>query len=88
MLGRRLALTAILMLTLVCDDSPRGQTPRFAIDVTWEGSKSCFYPLSPPFTLNGIPAGTRKLRFTMTDLEKMASVTYFAFQDGTRKGRS
>ena len=57
MLGRRLALTAILMLMLVCDDSQRAQTPRFAVDVTWDGSKSCFDPQSPPFTLSGVPAG-------------------------------
>ena len=69
MLGRRLALTAILILMLVCDDSPRAQTPRFAVDVTWEGSKSCFDPQSPPFTLSGVPAGTRHLRFAMKDLD-------------------
>ena len=69
MLGRRLALTAILILMLVCDDSPRAQTPSFAVDVTWEGSKSCFDPQSPPFTLSGIPAGTRHLRFAMKDLD-------------------
>jgi phosphatidylethanolamine-binding protein (PEBP) family uncharacterized protein len=57
------------MLMLVCDDSPRAQTPRFAVDVTWDGSKSCFDPQSPPFTLSGVPAGTRELRFTMADLD-------------------
>ena len=69
MLGRRLALTAFLILMLVCDDSPRAQTPRFAVDVIWEGSKFCFDPQSPPFTLSGIPAGTRQFHFAMKDLD-------------------
>ena len=69
MLGRRFALAAILLLMLVCDDPPRAQTPHFAVDVIWKGSKSCFDPQSPPFTLSGIPAGTRQFRFDMKDLD-------------------
>ena len=33
------------------------------------GVKSCFDPQSPPFTLSGVPAGTRHLRFAMKDLD-------------------
>jgi Phosphatidylethanolamine-binding protein len=33
------------------------------------GSKSCFDPQSPPFTLSAVPAGTRQLRFAMKDLD-------------------
>jgi hypothetical protein len=42
---------------------------RFAVDVTWAGSKSCFDPQSPPFTLNGVPPGTQRLHFAMKDLD-------------------
>ena len=62
-------LVMVLLLMLVCDGRPYAQVPGFSVDVTWARSKACFDPQSPPFTLNGIPAGTRKLRFTMTDLD-------------------
>src|SRR5690348_17118382 len=41
----------------------------FAADFTWEGTASCFDPKSPPFTLSGVPAGTKRLRFVMKDLD-------------------
>ena len=67
-------LVMVLLLMLVCDGHRYAQVPGFSVDVTWAGSKSCFDPQSPPFPLNGIPAGTRKLRFTMTDLDAPNSV--------------
>ena len=42
---------------------------KFAVDFTWEGTASCFDPKSPPFSLNGVPAGTKVLRFAMKDLD-------------------
>ena len=42
---------------------------KFAVDFTWEGTASCFDPKSPPFTLSGIPAGTKRVRFVMKDLD-------------------
>jgi phosphatidylethanolamine-binding protein (PEBP) family uncharacterized protein len=66
---RFLVLPAMLVLMLGCDVASRAQIPRFAVDVTWEGSKACFDPQSPPFTLSGVPAATRQLRFTMKDLD-------------------
>ena len=65
---RRL-LVVVLLLTLVWGGHPYAQVPGFSVDVTWAGSKACFDPQSPPFTLSGIPPGTRQLRFTMTDLD-------------------
>jgi hypothetical protein len=62
-------LSAALLLFLLCDGRPHAQTQGFAVDVTWEGSKSCFDPQSPPFTLSGVPPGTKQLRFTMIDLD-------------------
>jgi hypothetical protein len=59
---RRLALEAILVLVLAGGEA-RAQTPRFVVDVTWEGPKSCFDPQSPPFALNGVPPATWQLRF-------------------------
>jgi phosphatidylethanolamine-binding protein (PEBP) family uncharacterized protein len=41
----------------------------FSVAFTWDGTKSCFDPQSPPFTLSGVPPETKTLRFTMKDLE-------------------
>jgi phosphatidylethanolamine-binding protein (PEBP) family uncharacterized protein len=56
-------------MMLVYEGSLHAQMSRFAADVTWAGSKSCFDPQSPPFTLNGVPPGTRRLHFAMKDLD-------------------
>ena len=66
----RRVLVMVLLLMLVCGGHPYAQTTLgFSVDVTWAGSKACFDPQSPPFTLSGIPPGTRQLRLTMTDLD-------------------
>jgi phosphatidylethanolamine-binding protein (PEBP) family uncharacterized protein len=65
----RPVLVMVLLLMLLCGGHPYAQVPAFSVDVTWAGSKACFDRQSPPFTLSGIPLGTRKLRFTMTDLD-------------------
>ena len=77
----RRVLVMVLLLTLICDGHPYAQVPGFSVDVTWAGSKACFDPQSPPFTLSGIPPGTRKLGFAMTDLDapdsSMAVAQYY-----------
>ena len=45
------------------------QTPGFGVDFSWEGTAACFDPKSPPFTLSGVPAGTKRLAFVMKDLD-------------------
>ena len=45
------------------------QFTRFAVDFTWEGTAPCFDPKSPPFSVSGVPAGTKALRFVMKDLD-------------------
>ncbi len=45
------------------------QVPAFSVDFTWQGTASCFDPKSPPFSLGGVPAGTKRLRFAMQDLD-------------------
>ena len=66
---QRVLVVALLVMMLVCEGSLRAQMSRFAVDVTWAGSKSCFDPQSPPFTLNGVPPGTQRLHFAMKDLD-------------------
>jgi hypothetical protein len=53
---------AIAMLVLTGSAISQVQS-KFAVDFTWEGTAKCFDPKSPPFSLSGVPAGTRVLRF-------------------------
>jgi phosphatidylethanolamine-binding protein (PEBP) family uncharacterized protein len=73
------AVATTLVPVLFCGRSPHAQAARFAGDVTWDGTKSCFDPQSPPFTMSGVPAGTKQLRFAMKDLD----APNFAHGDGT-----
>jgi phosphatidylethanolamine-binding protein (PEBP) family uncharacterized protein len=45
------------------------QSESFSVDFSWSGTGSCFDPQSPPFSLRGVPVGTRQLKFMMTDLD-------------------
>lgn len=45
------------------------QTAGFGVDFSWDGTAACFDPKSPPFTLSGVPAGTKRLKFVMKDLD-------------------
>ena len=45
------------------------QSAAFLVDFTWEGTASCFEPQSPPFSINGVPQGTKTLEFEMKDLD-------------------
>ena len=42
---------------------------KFGADFTWEGTASCFDTKSPPFSVSGVPAQTKVLRFAMKDLD-------------------
>jgi phosphatidylethanolamine-binding protein (PEBP) family uncharacterized protein len=65
--GRRLS-AAMAVLVLTGGALSHAQS-KFAVDFTWAGTASCFDPKSPPFSLNGVPAGTKVLRFAMKDLD-------------------
>lgn len=69
MLSRTVSTVAILAWILAYNDPLCAQIQGFAVDVTWAGSKPCFDPQSPPYSLSGVPAGTRQLRFNMKDLD-------------------
>jgi len=45
------------------------QTAGFSVDFSWSGTSSCFDPRSPPFTLSGVPAGTKQLTLAMKELD-------------------
>jgi phosphatidylethanolamine-binding protein (PEBP) family uncharacterized protein len=61
------AISAVLVVT--CSHPLHAQSATFAVDVTWQGTASCFDPQSPPFALSSVPGGTKVLRFTMKDLD-------------------
>jgi hypothetical protein len=61
---------AIVALAVVAASSPASaQAPSFGVDVSWDGTAACFDPKSPPFTLSGVPTGTKRLTFVMKDLD-------------------
>jgi phosphatidylethanolamine-binding protein (PEBP) family uncharacterized protein len=62
----RFCIASVLVLigTGVADSQSR-----FAVDFTWAGTTACFDPKSPPFSLSGVPAGTKTLTFAMQDLD-------------------
>lgn len=64
---RRLGV-ALAALTLTGGAMAHAQS-NFAVNFTWEGTASCFDPKSPPFSVTGVPAGTKMLKFTMKDLD-------------------
>jgi phosphatidylethanolamine-binding protein (PEBP) family uncharacterized protein len=67
MLKRLFAISAVLVA--VCGNSLHAQSSSFAVDFRWQGTASCFDPKSPPFSLSGVPDGTKVLRFSMKDLD-------------------
>jgi len=63
-------MAAIALSLLLVGASPLlAQAPSFSADFSWSGTNSCFDPKSPPFTLSGVPAGTKQLVFAMKDLD-------------------
>jgi len=67
MLRQLFAISALL--SLMCGNSLHAQSPDFSVNFTWQGTASCFDPKSPPFSLSGVPGGTKLLRFSMKDLD-------------------
>lgn len=65
MIKQLIAAVAVLLLA----GGTMAHAQSFAVDFTWEGTAKCFDPKSPPFTLSGVPAGTRVLKFQMRDLD-------------------
>jgi hypothetical protein len=63
-------LWAVAAAAVLAGSSPAAaQVPAFGVDFSWAGTASCFDPTSPPFSLTGVPAGTKRLRFVMKDLD-------------------
>ncbi|HXP73434.1 MAG TPA: YbhB/YbcL family Raf kinase inhibitor-like protein [Stellaceae bacterium] len=63
-------LWTILAVGALAVPSPlHAQSSGFSVDFSWEGTAACFDPKSPPFSLNGVPAGTKRLAFAMKDLD-------------------
>jgi phosphatidylethanolamine-binding protein (PEBP) family uncharacterized protein len=68
--AKPLRLWPILAVVALAGSSPvHAQAPALTIDFTWQGTAACFDPKSPPFSLSGVPAGTKRLRFAMKDLD-------------------
>jgi phosphatidylethanolamine-binding protein (PEBP) family uncharacterized protein len=64
------AASAVVVLAILAGSGPAGaQAPGFSVDFSWEGTAACFDPKSPPFTVAGVPAGTKQLKFAMKDLD-------------------
>ncbi len=61
--------TIVTVVAVAGSSSAAAQAPTFSVDFTWQGTASCFDPKSPPFALSGVPAGTKRLRFAMKDLD-------------------
>jgi phosphatidylethanolamine-binding protein (PEBP) family uncharacterized protein len=57
------------LFVLLAGAAAQAQSASFAVDFTWEGTAKCFDPKSPPFSLRGVPPGTKALRFAMKDLD-------------------
>ncbi len=65
---QKLTAIALVLAALGCA-SAQAQSPGFTVGFTWQGTASCFDPQSPPFSLAGVPPGTKQLKFSMKDLE-------------------
>jgi phosphatidylethanolamine-binding protein (PEBP) family uncharacterized protein len=57
-------LAAVLGLAMV---AAPGEAKAFSARFSWAGIPAC-EKISPAFELSGVPAGTKQLRFAMTDL--------------------
>ena len=66
---RKLFLVIAAVLGVTCGTSLHAQPSAFAVDFTWQGTTSCLDPKSPPFSLTGVPDGTKVLKFSMKDLD-------------------
>jgi phosphatidylethanolamine-binding protein (PEBP) family uncharacterized protein len=64
---RLFAISAALLATIA--NPLHAQSNQFAANFTWQDTASCFDPKSPPFSVSGVPAETKTLRFSMKDLD-------------------
>ena len=62
-------VAASAVLSAVACNAVHAQSSVFAVNFTWDGTAQCFDPKSPPFSLSGVPSGTKVLRFVMKDLD-------------------
>jgi phosphatidylethanolamine-binding protein (PEBP) family uncharacterized protein len=62
-------LCAVSVIFVLAGGVTADAQPTFAVDFTWQGTGSCFDAQSPPFSVTGVPAGTKRLTFTMKDLD-------------------
>jgi phosphatidylethanolamine-binding protein (PEBP) family uncharacterized protein len=65
---RRAGFGFILLTVVAFAGTVFGAQP-IGLQVSWTGTQRCFDPQSPPFAVSNVPAGTRILRFHMTDLD-------------------
>jgi phosphatidylethanolamine-binding protein (PEBP) family uncharacterized protein len=63
---RRLSLSAVPVLALTAAVLPT-RADALSLRFSWVGIPACT-SMSPAFELGGVPAGTKRLNFTMTDL--------------------
>jgi phosphatidylethanolamine-binding protein (PEBP) family uncharacterized protein len=60
--GKTAALAAVLVLVPHLASA-------MALSFEWGPTTKCFDPKSPPISVSGVPAGTKKLHFEMHDLQ-------------------
>ncbi|MGE5202843.1 MAG: YbhB/YbcL family Raf kinase inhibitor-like protein [Acidobacteriota bacterium] len=65
----RLGVSALATILLLGGSPLLAQTRNFSVDFSWSGTGACFDPKSPPFSLSDVPAGTKRLVFSMKDLD-------------------
>jgi len=62
---RKFPFVAAAIFALLLTAAPASA---FTLDYSWSGISAC-QKVSPAFTLSGVPGGTKRLRFAMTDLD-------------------
>lgn len=66
---RLLALGAVVLVLAGSARMAQAQGTVIGLSFSWAGTGRCFDPQPPAFRLSEVPAGTRILRFQMTDLD-------------------
>jgi phosphatidylethanolamine-binding protein (PEBP) family uncharacterized protein len=63
---RKLVLTTCALIAVV---GLPAAASAMGLSFVWGPTKKCFDPKSPPMTVSSVPAGTKKLRINMMDLD-------------------
>jgi phosphatidylethanolamine-binding protein (PEBP) family uncharacterized protein len=63
---RKLVFTACALIAVV---GLPAAASAMSLSFAWGPTKKCFDPKSPPMTVSSVPAGTKKLRINMMDLD-------------------